>query len=195
MISTCARDIAVHMKITPHALPFPRLLTVSWNVMAPNRSTAMDLKTGAGPILWMGKGAIFCISLSLTVHNSSSLRPVPDSASPWHQSLHGLFCALPQGTTERVDGYGVEGEQTLHHKQLSGISWPFLPQPSSCTGEQTIFLDNFLSSQAGSAVHAHVPLGVLQKVVQAFWSLRPSAAAPPAPRSARLLKAATAITT
>ncbi len=116
---------------------------VSWNVMGPNRSTAVDLKTGASPILRMGRGAIFCISLSLRSSQFTiPLHPLRQFASfdnpdlcltPHHHGISPsmvyfvLFLEVQQ--RERV-----EGERTLHHRQLSGISWPFLPQPSACTG-------------------------------------------------------------
>ena len=57
-ISTCASDVAVHTKITPHAFVVVRLFTVPTMESGPNRSTAMDQKGGVGPIRWAGRGAI-----------------------------------------------------------------------------------------------------------------------------------------
>ncbi len=48
----------MHTKITPHTFLVVRLFTVPTIESGPNRSTAVDQKGGAGPILWAGKGAI-----------------------------------------------------------------------------------------------------------------------------------------
>jgi hypothetical protein len=59
-ISTCARDVDVHTKMTPHAFPVERLFTDPLMGRGPNRSTAVEKNGGVGPILCSGKGAIFC---------------------------------------------------------------------------------------------------------------------------------------
>ena len=59
-ISTCARDVDVHMEMTPHAFPVERLFTDPLMERGPNRSTDIDQKGGVGPIRCSGRGAIFC---------------------------------------------------------------------------------------------------------------------------------------
>jgi hypothetical protein len=59
-ISTCARDVDVHTKMTPHAFPVVRLFTDPTMGNGPNRSTAVEKNGGVGPILCSGRGAIFC---------------------------------------------------------------------------------------------------------------------------------------
>ncbi len=65
VISTCTSEVAVHTKTTPHALAVDRLFTVPLKVKGPKRSTAVDEKTGAGPILCSGKGAMICSPVTL----------------------------------------------------------------------------------------------------------------------------------
>ncbi len=59
-ISTCARDVDVHTKMTPYAFPVVRLFTDSTMGSGLNRSTAVEKNGGVGPILCSGRGAIFC---------------------------------------------------------------------------------------------------------------------------------------
>jgi hypothetical protein len=59
-ISTCARDVDVHTKMTPHAFPVEVLFTDPLIGRGPNRSTAVEKNGGVGPILRSGRGAIFC---------------------------------------------------------------------------------------------------------------------------------------
>ncbi len=116
MTSTCTNDVAVQTNTTPHAFPFPLLLMVSWKVMGPKRSTAVDSKTGAGPMRCSGKGAIFCVSrtfvlllqvkhprlmlfasfLARTIHAWALLRIVMLSTPPW-----SIACASPRINLDR----------------------------------------------------------------------------------------------